>query len=383
MSSPWFALFAGTLALLAAAPVRAAASPNIVLILADDLGFSDIGCYGGEIATPNLDRLAAGGLRFTRFYNCAKCETTRATLLTGRYHHEVGIAKLANAATLAEVARGAGYTTLMAGKWHMNGNPLDRGFDRYFGHLSGACNYFTGDNTFRVDREVYEVPASGFYTTDADTDWALRFIREADPGRPLFLYLAYNAPHYPLQAPEAEVRKYLGKYRPGWDVLQQQRLARQREMKLLPRDYPLPPRPADVPAWDSLTEQEHAEHDLTMATFAAMVEHVDRGVGRLVEDLERNGELDNTLILFLSDNGACYEWGPFGFDGPSRRGADVLHTGDGLREIGQAGTWQSYGSAWANLGNTPLNLYKHFCHEGGISSPLIAHWPGQIAPHAD
>ncbi|MCP5521746.1 MAG: arylsulfatase [Verrucomicrobiales bacterium] len=371
MSSPWFALFAGTLALLAAAPVRAAASPNIVLILADDLGFSDIGCYGGEIATPNLDRLAAGGLRFTRFYNCAKCETTRATLLTGRYHHEVGIAKLANAATLAEVARGAGYTTLMAGKWHMNGNPLDRGFDRYFGHLSGACNYFTGDNTFRVDREVYEVPASGFYTTDADTDWALRFIREADPGRPLFLYLAYNAPHYPLQAPEAEVRKYLGKYRPGWDVLQQQRLARQREMKLLPRDYPLPPRPADVPAWDSLTEQEHAEHDLTMATFAAMVDRMDQNIGRVLATLRETGRAQNTLVLFLSDNGAC----PFQRTKPATRTQNLMPW--------NPKSYWTYDKGWAHVGNTPFREYKQNQHEGGISTPCIVHWPAGLRRAGD
>jgi arylsulfatase len=191
--------------------------PNIVFILADDLGFSDIGCYGGEIDTPNLDRLAAEGLQFTQFYNCAKCETTRATVLTGRYHHEVGIGKLQNSVTFAEVLKDAGYTTLMSGKWHMTGNPLDRGFERYFGHLSGACNFFKGDDTFRLDREVFEVPETGFYTTDAKTDYAIQFIREADANKPFVLYLAYNAPHYPLHAPKAEVLKYRGKYRMGWD----------------------------------------------------------------------------------------------------------------------------------------------------------------------
>lgn len=366
MNSHWSHLLAGVLTALAPEPVQTAALPNIVLILADDLGFSDIGCYGGEIATPNLDRLAAEGLRFTRFYNCAKCETTRATLLTGRYHHEVGIANLANAATLAEVAGSAGYTTLMTGKWHMSGNPLDRGFDRYFGHLSGACNYFTGDNTFRLNREVFVVPERGFYTTDANTDWATRFIREADPDKPLLLYLAYNAPHYPLQAPEEEVRKYLGKYRIGWDALRRQRLARQRQMGLLPRDYPLTPRPADVPAWDSLTREEQTEHDLTMATFAAMVDRMDQNIGRVLATLRETGRAEDTLVLFLSDNGAC----PFQRTKPATREQNLMPW--------DPKSYWTYDKGWAHAGNTPFREYKQNQHEGGISTPCIVRWPAGV-----
>lgn len=371
MHKRWPALLTALLWSVATVAALPAPRPNIVVILADDLGFSDLGGYGGEIETPNLDRLAAEGLRFTQFYNCAKCETTRATLLTGRYHHEVGIGKLANAATLAEVAQQAGYTTLMAGKWHMEGNPCDRGFERYFGHLSGACNYFTGDRTFRIDREVFEVPATGFYTTDANTDWAIRFVREAESNKPFFLYLAYNAPHYPLQAPEPDVRKYLGRYRGGWDALREKRAARQQAIGLLDRNYVPAPRPADVPAWDTLSTAEQIEQDLMMATYAAMVDRLDRNIGRLLNALEETGRADNTLLLFFSDNGAC----------PFQRTTRI--TREQLLMPWDPASYWTYDKGWAHACNTPFREYKRNQHEGGIATPCIVHWPAGLNREAN
>ncbi len=338
----------------------AADKPNIIVILVDDLGWSDLGCYGSEIRTPVLDRLAAGGLRFTHFYNTAKCAETRAALLTGLYHPEVGVAALRDCMTLGEAMRRAGYFTVMTGKWHLGKQPTDRGFDRYFGHLSGATNFFRGDNSFRLNGEPFKVPESGFYTTDANTDYAIRFLREAPgTGKPFFLYLAYNAPHYPLQAPKEEVDKYRGKYRVGWDELRRQRYARQKEMGLLAREWPLSPRPADVKPWDGLSEKEKDKEDLRMAAFAGMVDRVDQNVGKLVAELERTGTLENTLLFFLSDNGAC----PF-----ERSKHTDLPPWD-------PGSYWTYDTSWAHACNTPFRLYKQNQHEGGISTPLIVHWP--------
>ncbi len=340
--------------------------PNIVVILADDLGFSDLGCYGSEIETPNLDRLAAHGLKFTQFYNCAKCETTRATLMSGRYHPEVGVGQLRNCVTIAEALKLAGYTTLMTGKWHLSKSPTERGFDHYFGHLSGATNYFWGDDTFRLDGQPYQVPREGFYTTDANTDWAIRFLKQRDPSKPFFLYVAYNAPHYPLQAPKEDVEKYRGRYRVGWDVIRQRRYERQKELKLLPRTFELPPRPDDVPAWDSLTDQQKDRQDLVMATYAGMIDHLDRCVGRLVQALDSLGVLDNTLILFLSDNGAC----PFQRTKPETLSKHLMPW--------QPESYWTYDKGWAHVCNTPFREYKRNQHEGGISTPLIAYWPKGI-----
>ncbi len=347
-------------ALALAAPARAADRPNVVVILVDDLGFSDLGCYGGEIRTPNLDRLAANGLRFSQFYNTAKCAQTRAALLTGLYHPEVGVEKLANAMTLGEAARRAGYFTAMAGKWHLGGQPTDRGFDRYFGHLSGATNCFTGDDTFRLNGQPFKVPAAGFYTTDADTDYAIRFLDEAAAAKkPFFLYLAYNAPHYPLQAPKEEVEKYRGTYRVGWDKLREQRYARQVGMGLFKKPWALSPRPDDIPAWDSLGEEEQKKEDLRMAAFAGMVDRVDQNVGKLVAHLDTLGVTQDTLLLFLSDNGAC----PF-----ERSKRTHLPPWD-------PESYWTYDKRWAHACNTPFRWYKQNQHEGGISTPLIVHWP--------
>ncbi len=346
---------------LTASTLHAQSKPNILIILCDDLGFSDIGCYGSEIQTPALDRLAANGLRFTQFYNAGKCESTRSTLLTGLYHNEADIAQLAHSRTIAESMRSAGYHTIMSGKWHMKGEPTQRGFDRYFGHLSGATNYFIGDDTFRLDGKKFDIPKD-FYTTDAITDHAIQFLTEKPADKPFFFYLAYNAPHYPLQAPEADVKKYLGKYKAGWDALRRQRYAKQLELGLFQKPWKLSPRPEDVQAWNSLTDEQKTWEDMRMAVFAAMVDRMDRQIGRIVDHLEQTKQLDNTLIVFLSDNGGC----PF----ERTKGKDKM-------PWDPASHW-TYDQGWAHAANTPFRWYKQNQHEGGISTPMIAHWPAGL-----
>lgn len=396
--------------------------PNVLVILADDLGYSDLGCMGGEIPTPNLDRLAAGGLRFTQCYNSARCCPSRASLMTGLYPHQAGIGSFAqarpsprkgpaylghlndNCVTLAEVLGGAGYQTYMVGKWHMEvPGPTRRGFDEFYGYVKGyEQNQWDPSRYARLPqgrRPELTYPDGKFYATDVFTDYSLEFLKQAraknreGEKKPWFLYLAHSSPHFPVQAPKESVDKFVDTYRRGWDVLRKERFERMKASGLADGTWKLTERsvvPVDDdaiangypgkqnPAWASLPEARREDLARRMAVFAAMVWHVDQGVGRIIEDLKANGELDNTLILFLSDNGACYEWGPFGFDGPSRRGITKLHTGDELARMGGPGTYHAYGSAWANLGNTPFRLYKHFTHEGGNCTPLIAHWPAGI-----
>lgn len=361
------AAVACVLMLLSVAATHADDRPNIVLVMVDDMGYSDLGCYGSEIDTPNLDQLASDGLRFTQFYNCAKCETTRASLLSGRYHPEVGIAKLENCVTIAEVLRSAGYNTLMTGKWHLSKNPVDRGWERYFGHLSGSTNFFRGDDTFRLDKERFDVPREGFYTTDANTDYAIEFLKETPTDKPFFLYIAHNAPHYPLQCPQEEFEKYRGQYQIGWDELRQRRHAKMIEMGIVSKDWPLVPRPDDVPAWDSLSDEQKDRQDLTMAAFAGMIDRVDQNMGRLFDHLREIDRLDNTLILFLSDNGGC----PF-----QRTHQKTLE--QNLMPWDPESYW-TYDKGWAHACNTPFREYKRDQHEGGIATPLIAHWPTGIS----
>lgn len=349
---------------LTSATAPAGEKPNIVLIMADDLGFADLGCYGSEIETPNLDRLAAGGLRFTQFYNTAKCHSSRVSLLTGLYCDQAGSTKLSRGTTIAEVLSDAGYFTAMVGKWHLSKQPTDFGFDRYWGHLSGATNFFTGDNTFRLNGENWQVPATlngrPFYTTHAIGDFALDFLDEAvASGKPFLLYTAFNAPHYPLQAPEEDVKKYNGRYDCGWDELRTQRHRRQLESGLLPPQWKLSPRPDHVPAWNSLSDQDRQWEADRMEVFAAMVDVLDQNVGRIVDCLKEKGLLENTLILFCSDNGAC----PF-----------ERTRGRYLKPWNPESYW-TYDASWAHAGNTPFRLYKQNQHEGGISSPLVVHWP--------
>lgn len=392
----------------AAAAGAAAARPNILLILADDLGFSDPGCYGGEIETPNLDRLARGGVRFTQLYNCARCCPSRAALMTGNYPHRVGMGNMtggkprpgfpgysdrvsADAPFLPAVMKKSGYTTLMSGKWHLaQPGPIDRGFDEFYGMLHGFDSFWDSSKYTRLPAGRPKREYSRFHATEAITDHALDFLAGARrEAKPWFLYLAYNAPHFPLHAPKELIDKYEPVYAKGWDVLRAERYGRMRRMGVVDKRWPLTPRsvvgPNRVstpngwaakqnPPWDSLDADRRRDLARRMAVFAAMVDQMDRNLGRVIGDLEAKGELDNTLVLFTSDNGACAEWDPFGFDissGPQ----NVLHRGEQLANMGQPGTYHSTGSAWANLSNTPWRLYKHYTHEGGISSPTIAHWP--------
>ena len=338
----------------------AAQRPDIVLIMADDLGFADLGCYGGEIETPHLDSLAEGGLRFSQFYNTAKCHSSRVCLLTGLYCFQAGNSSLQKGVTIAQVLRRAGYFTAMTGKWHLKNQPTDWGFERYFGHLSGCCNFFKGDNTFRLNGQPFNDFGGDFYTTDANTDYAIRFLDEAaQTEKPFFLYIAYNAPHYPLHAPEKEVMKYRGKYRAGWDELRKQRYARQREMGLVKENWKLSPRPDGVSAWEELDSEQKDWEDFRMAAYAGMVDRLDRNIGRLVVHLKKMKRFDNTLILFCSDNGAC----PF----ERTRGREYKRW--------DPRSYWTYDRGWAHAGNTPFRWYKQNQHEGGISSPLVVHWP--------
>ena len=376
------------------APARAA-PPNILVILVDDMGFSDIGCYGSEIPTPNIDSLAAGGVRFTQFYNTARCSTTRASLMTGLYPHQAGMGYLDGlckpeskgthgrlhdrCVTLADVLGAAGYHTSIVGKWHLgqqNGTPpWERGFQRtattQFGELyfpkersREPCKWVYLDGR-KVPADSPEVGSGEWYATFMFTDWALKFVDDAKAqNKPFFLYFAHGAPHFPLKAPQDVIAKYRGTYKAGWDVLREARHKRQIEAGIVDPKWPLAPRPADVPAWDSLSPKEQDRYDEIMAVYAAMIDCVDQSVGRMVAGLRERGLLDNTLILFLSDNGGNAESGPRGITEGAPLGGPDSHV--------------FLGMCWATLNNTPFRRYKHFTNEGGISAPLIAHWPAGI-----
>lgn len=358
---PLLALFICGSCLAAETPAQ---KPNVLVILTDDLGFSDIGCYGSEIATPNLDRLAATGLRFTQFYNTAKCHSSRVSLLSGRWCEEAGNTKLTRAAIIPEVLAPAGYFTLMTGKWHLDKQPTDFGFQRYFGHLSGATSYYKGNNTFRLNGQPWTLPDKGFYTTVANVDFALKFLSDARATqKPWFLYLAFNAPHAPLQPLEADYKKYLGKYDAGWDVTRAARVAKQKELGLFGAGVEASPRPDHVPAWDSLSPEMRQWEARRMAAYAGMIDRVDQELGRLIADLKAKGEFDNTLILFLSDNGAC----PY----------DRRSQGRDLEPYNPESGW-SDSTGWAWVRNSPFRYYKQNQFEGGIATPGIVHWPAGL-----
>ncbi len=364
-----------------------AKKPNIILIMADDMGFSDIGCFGGEIATPNLDRLAKGGVRFTQFYNTARCCPTRASLLTGLYPHQAGIGHMVNprpypayqghlndqCVTIGEAIRGAGYTPLMSGKWHVGENrphwPTDRGFERYFGLISGASNYWKldGHRKMAMDDKPYVPNSPGFYMTDAFTEHAVRFVDEyGRKPNPYFLYLAYTAPHWPLHAWPEDIAKYRGKYMKGWDRLREERHERMKAMGIVDKKWPMTPRDAKAPAWSEVSNKE--EWDLRMAVYAAQVDRLDQGVGKLLDKVKELGQEQDTLIMFLADNGGCAE-------------ENIGGKQPGLP--GPVESFTSYRTPWANASNTPFRLYKHWVHEGGISSPFIAHWPRGISQRGE
>ncbi len=386
---------------------RGSEQPNILYILADDLGYSDLGCYGGEINTPVLDSLAAGGVRLTQFYNTGRCCPSRAAILTGQYPHRVGLGHMTTndlghpgyrgvvsdeAQTIAQVLAGAGYRSFMSGKWHLGTpDPTRHGFEEFYGTLVSAKRFFDPDHLIRfpAGRQARQYPPGEFYATDAVTDHALDFLKltRNTPEKPWFLYLAYNAPHFPLHAPPEEIAKYKNRYHDGWDKLRTQRLARMKELGIVSEETKLSRRShwrnygetkiGVNPAWKTLSQDRRLDLARRMAIYAAMVDRLDQQIGRVIEDLKRAGELDNTLIVFTSDNGACFEWDPFGFDIVSSN-QNILHTGAMLDEMGKAGTFHSVGSGWANASNTPWRLYKHFNHEGGIASPGIVYWPAGL-----
>lgn len=383
------ALAYSTVALSSQVPVEAslhqeAERPNIVLILADDMGWSDLGCYGGEIDTPHLDSLAARGMRFTQMHNTAKCFPSRACLLTGLYAQQSGMHRrpstIQNAVTLGEVLQAAGYRTLMSGKHHGTENPFDRGFERYRGLRDGAANYFNpglprlgepepaqkapGQRVWCFDdemRQPYTPEEPDFYSTDYFTHWALDYLdQQGDDERPFFLYLAYTAPHDPLQAWPEDIAKYRGKYLAGYDAVRDARYQRQRELGLIDDSFPLPP--PTHQEWQNLSDEQKADQDLRMAVYAAMIDRMDQNIGHLLAKLDEMGVAENTLILFASDNGCS---------------AEVVRKGTG--EIGTMTRWASLGGDWANVSNTPFRFFKNYSFEGGICTPLIAYWPRVIA----
>jgi arylsulfatase A-like enzyme len=357
-----------------------AARPNIILIMVDDMGWSDIGCYGGEVQTPNLDRLAGEGMRFTQFYNNAKCTTTRASIVTGLWPRRTGELLKTNMVTLGEVMQDAGYATALSGKWHLGHgettHPYNRGFQEFYGLLDGCCNFFNpvqpdpdykGGKT-RVfghnDQGVTSFP-SDYYSTDAFTDHAIETITKVvkeDPDRPFFHHITYTAPHYPLHAKPEDIAKYKGKFMMGWDKMREQRYARQVEIGLIDaKRYPLSQGDSRSYAWET-ADQEF--EDNRMAVYAAMVDSVDQNIGRLLQTLKELKVDDNTLICFLSDNGGCAEE-PGGRD-PNERNA------------GPGDDYVAVGPAWGWAQNTPFKRYKQWLHEGGSNTPMIAWWPNQI-----
>ncbi len=391
-------------------------SPNIIIILNDDMGFSDIGCYGGEIETPNLDRLAANGLRYSQFYNTARCSPSRASLLTGLHPHQTGIGILTydtgpegyagdlnkRCVTIAEALKSRNYKSYLSGKWHVAKNltqptgswPLQRGFDAFYGTIIGAGSFYHPSTLTRgndgIDHEPVEDPS--FFYTDAISDQAAEYIRahkRENPDRPFFQYVAYTAPHWPLHAHEEDITKYKGRFDAGWDKLREERLERLVASGIIHPSWRLTDRDPTQPPW---TEAEHREWLLRcMEVYAAQIDRMDQGIGRIVRALEETGQFENTLIIFLSDNGACAEDIPEGVavetlvdelmiaKATTRTGQPVRFGNDPDIMPGPEDTYQSYGTAWANLSNTPFRLYKHWTHEGGIATPFIVHWPKGIA----
>ncbi len=402
--------------------------PNIVVILSDDMGYSDLGCYGGEIRTPNLDRLAGGGLRFTQFYNTARCCPTRASLLTGLYPQQAGVGHMMddrnldgfrgdlnrNCVTIAEVLKTAGYATYAVGKWHVtrftspegpkHNWPLQRGFDRYYGTIVGGGSYYdpcglTRDNTMISAMADPEYRPGQYYYTDAISDHAVRFISDhakSKAERPFFMYVAYTAAHWPMQAPEEAVARYKGWYDRGYEPVRRRRFERMRQMGLIDPAWELTPQAGD---WDNF--EHKAWEARCMEVYAAMVDRMDAGIGRIIAQLEKDGLLDNTLVLYLQDNGGCAE--EMGRKGNMTRSdkptlpvipPDVVRRNSNDRKQTRSGfpmlqgpgampgpedTFIAYGRGWANVSNTPFREYKHWVHEGGISTPLIAHWPAGIS----
>ena len=402
--------------------------PNILLILADDMGYSDLGCYGSEIHTPNLDGLAASGLRFSQMYNSARCCPSRASLLTGLNPHQTGVGHMMdalgppeyqgylnrNCATVAEVLRSAGYATYMSGKWHVGGRydllddshweeqkgsegfpiPTQRGFDRFYGIVAGSANYFFPRLLMEDDRFL-ELDPAGYYFTDAITDNAVKMLDEnaaansaasanGDTEKPFFLHVTYTAPHWPLHAHEEDIARYEGKYRGGWDTLRTDRHEELKASGILSDKWQISPRNASATAWED--EGEKDWEDLKMATYAAMIDRMDQGIGRIMDKVREMGAEDNTLVMFLSDNGGCAEFlaedsnrpEPSQYASPNPDGTPVKMGNILGQRPGPGDTFMSYSLPWANASNSPFRLFKRWTHEGGISTPFIVSWPERI-----
>lgn len=396
----FFAIVSASVSLVATS-IHAAdhGPPDIVVIMADDMGYSDPGFMGSEIRTPHLDKLAEGGLRFTRFYNSMRCVPTRASLLTGLYHHQAGLGGWVNrsdrpgylghlsdqSVTLAEVLRDAGYHTAMSGKWHVTPYdysddpdlhraswPMQRGFDRFFGTLAGGGSYYTPKSLMRGNEFIE--PDDDFYYTHAINGEAAAFVDQAPSDKPMFLYVSHVAPHWPLHALPEDIAKYEGVYDVGWDWIREARHARMKELGILAPDAVLSPRNPQVPAWE---DAKHKPWEARrMATYAAQIDSMDQGIGRLIDSLKRRGRFDNTLILFFSDNGSSDEviQGRNTRHGKFPRGGTTPKVKPGGPE-----TYASAGKGWANASNTPYRYYKKWTHEGGLATPLIVHWPQGIS----
>ena len=369
--------------------------PNFIVILADDMGYSDLGCYGSEIATPNLDKLADEGLRMTHFYNTARCCPSRAALLTGVYPHQSGVGHMVNVyphpsyqghlnehcVTIAEVLKAGGYNTYMSGKWHVGETeefwPRQRGFDEYFGLINGASSYYAvhpyrynqAPKTMVKGDSLFFPPDTGFYATDAYTDYACEFLNnQQDSEAPFLLYLAYTAPHWPLHALPEDIEKYRGKYIEGWESLRIERYQRLVDQGIVSPEQQMSDLDEEVPVWEILSNEEKVQWDLRMAVYAAMIDRMDQGIGKVLQKLEEIGADDNTLIVFLSDNGGSHEC--------------VKGCGRYIPRPGETGTpnsWDAYERPWANVSNTPFRMFKHWVHEGGISTPFIAWYPELIS----
>jgi arylsulfatase len=386
---------AGAGSCFAAPPKR----PNIIVMLADDMGFSDLGCYGSEIPTPHIDSLAESGVRFTHFRNTARCCPSRTSLLTGLYAHQAGVGHMVNprptlpgyqgdlnrsCLTIAQVLKSAGYQTMMSGKWHVTPNngdkhnwPLQRGFDRFFGIIAGGASYYQ-PWTLTRDNEPIQPEGKDFYLTDAIGQNAAKFIEDAAKRpEPFFLYTGFTSPHWPLHAFESDIERHRGRYRDGWDALREERHQRQIKMGLVDAKWGITPRDSEVPAWKDAPDREWQQR--RMEVYAAQIDRMDRNVGNILETLRRTGREQDTVILFLSDNGGCAEnlaAGKLNNNSPKQaRDGRPMRPGNSPAIMpGGEDTFASYGIAWANASNTPFRRYKHWVHEGGIATPFIARW---------
>ncbi len=406
----------------AQAPSNNLNKPNVIVILTDDIGFSDIGCFGSEIRTPNIDKLAGNGIRFTHFYNTARCSPSRASLLTGLYPHQAGMGHLStenfkepgyvddlskNAVTMAEVFQQAGYATYMAGKWHVAKSitkagdksnwPCQRGFQRFFGTLNGSGSFY--DPGTLISNNTFITPTKDFYYTNAISDTAVKFINENPSQKPFFFYIAYTAAHWPLHAPESEVEKYKGMYDKGWDATRQVRFEKLKKLGIISDKAVLTERGVTIPEWENAPLKDWQVKK--MEVYAAMIDVMDQGIGKIIAALEKKGQLENTIIFYMHDNGGCAETldsnqpekpltaeqqliKPFAADSIFldkkpiyTRAGEFIRSGQGVMP-GNANTWVTYGVEWANVSNTPFSMYKHWTHEGGIATPLIMQWPNGI-----